>query len=52
MDALRITAVNGAALQRGRFVLYWMIFGTVRYMSSEATRRKLDLAAYLRRWGP
>ncbi len=26
------------------------IFGTVRYMSSAATRRKLDLADYLRRW--
>jgi deoxyribodipyrimidine photo-lyase len=26
------------------------IFGTVRYMSSDATRRKLDLDGYLRRW--
>ncbi|MGE3960353.1 MAG: deoxyribodipyrimidine photolyase [Dehalococcoidia bacterium] len=28
------------------------IFGTVRYMSSENTRRKLRLSAYLERWGP
>ncbi|MBX3162763.1 MAG: deoxyribodipyrimidine photolyase [Deltaproteobacteria bacterium] len=27
------------------------IFGTVRYMSSEATVRKLDVARYLARWG-
>ena len=27
------------------------IFGTVRYMSSDSTRRKLDLRAYLERWG-
>ena len=27
------------------------IFGTVRYMSSDNTRRKLDLKAYLQRWG-
>ena len=26
------------------------IFGTVRYMSSDSTRRKLDLARYLARW--
>ncbi|MCU0681522.1 MAG: hypothetical protein MUF34_04555 [Polyangiaceae bacterium] len=28
------------------------IYGTVRYMSSERARHKLDLDAYLRRWGP
>jgi len=28
------------------------IFGTVRYMSSESTRRKLRLTRYLERWGP
>jgi deoxyribodipyrimidine photo-lyase len=27
------------------------IFGVVRYMSSAATRRKLDLDHYLARWG-
>lgn len=27
------------------------IYGTVRYMSSERARHKLDLDAYLRRWG-
>jgi len=27
------------------------IFGTVRYMSSRSTARKLDLSAYLRRYG-
>ncbi len=28
------------------------IFGTIRYMSSAATKRKLDLEHYLARWGP
>lgn len=28
------------------------VFGTVRYMSSENTRRKLSVTAYLRRYGP
>jgi len=28
------------------------VFGTVRYLSSESTRRKLRLARYLERWGP
>lgn len=27
------------------------IFGTVRYMSSDATRKKLDIKRYLARWG-
>jgi deoxyribodipyrimidine photo-lyase len=27
------------------------IYGTVRYMTSDSARRKLDLDAYLRRWG-
>lgn len=38
----------------GRFDRPWgpvrPIFGTVRYMSSDATRRKLELTDYLRRW--
>jgi deoxyribodipyrimidine photo-lyase len=38
----------------GRFDRPWgpvrPIFGTIRYMSSDATRRKLELTAYLRRW--
>ena len=28
------------------------VYGTVRYMSSENTRRKLRMSAYLERWGP
>lgn len=28
------------------------IFGTVRYMSSDASRRKLHMKQYLQRWGP
>ncbi|MET0343207.1 MAG: deoxyribodipyrimidine photolyase [Polyangiales bacterium] len=28
------------------------VFGTVRYMSSDNTRRKLDVTAYLKRFGP
>lgn len=39
----------------GRFDRPWgperPIFGTIRYMSSDATRRKLDLEGYLARWG-
>ncbi len=27
------------------------VFGVVRYMSSDNTRRKMDVGAYLRRWG-
>lgn len=28
------------------------IYGTVRYMTTESARKKLDLDAYLHRWGP
>jgi deoxyribodipyrimidine photo-lyase len=39
----------------GRFDRPWgpqrPIFGSVRYMSSDATRRKLDVQPYLERWG-
>jgi len=27
------------------------IFGTIRYMSSDSTRRKMDLGGYLARYG-
>lgn len=40
----------------GRFDRPWgperPVFGTVRYMSSERTARKLRVREYLRRWGP
>lgn len=38
----------------GRYDRPWFerpVFGKVRYMSSESTRRKLDLKGYLARWG-
>lgn len=40
----------------GRFDRAWgpqrPVFGSVRYMTSESTRRKLRLEEYLQRWGP
>src|SRR5690606_23359819 len=40
----------------GRFDRAWGperdVFGKIRYMSSESTRRKLHLRAYLRAFGP
>jgi deoxyribodipyrimidine photo-lyase len=55
VDGRDPNSYSGICWTLGRFDRPWgpvrPIFGTVRYMSSEATRRKLDLAAYLRRWG-
>jgi len=28
------------------------VFGTIRFMSSDSTKKKLDLTAYLAQWGP
>jgi deoxyribodipyrimidine photo-lyase len=46
---------SGVFWTLGRFDRPWgpqrPIFGSVRYMSSDATRRKLDVRPYLERWG-
>jgi deoxyribodipyrimidine photo-lyase len=55
IDGRDPNSYSGIFWTLGRFDRPWgperPIFGTVRYMSSDATRRKLDLEAYLRRWG-
>lgn len=55
VDGRDPNSYSGIFWTLGRFDRPWgpvrPIFGTVRYMSSDATRRKLDLGAYLRRWG-
>jgi deoxyribodipyrimidine photo-lyase len=48
--------VAGVAWCFGRYDRPWPpdkpVIGVTRPMSSENTRRKLDLEAWLRRWGP
>lgn len=55
LDGRDPNSYSGIAWTFGRFDRPWgperPIFGTIRYMSSDATRKKLDLAAYLRKWG-
>ena len=55
IDGRDPNSYSGIAWCLGRFDRPWgperKIFGTVRYMSSDNTRRKLDLKAYLARWG-
>ncbi len=55
LDGRDPNSYSGIFWVLGRYDRAWgperPIFGTVRYMSSENTRRKLDLRAYLRRWG-
>ena len=55
VDGRDPNSYSGIFWTLGRYDRPWgperPIFGTVRYMSSDATRKKLDLAAYLRRWG-
>lgn len=55
VDGRDPNSYSGIFWTLGRFDRPWgpvrPIFGTVRYMSSDATRKKLDLRAYLHRWG-
>jgi len=55
LDGRDPNSVSGIAWVLGRYDRAWgperSIFGTVRYMSSANTQRKLRLAAYLRRFG-
>jgi deoxyribodipyrimidine photo-lyase len=55
IDGRDPNSYSGIAWCLGRFDRPWgperAVFGTVRYMSSENTRRKLDLGPYLARWG-
>jgi deoxyribodipyrimidine photo-lyase len=56
LDGRDPNSYSGITWCLGRFDRAWgperPIFGTVRYMSSESTRRKIKLAAYLERYGP
>jgi deoxyribodipyrimidine photo-lyase len=56
LDGRDPNSCSGISWCFGRFDRPWgperPIFGTVRYMSSENTARKLDLARYLERFGP
>jgi deoxyribodipyrimidine photo-lyase len=54
LDGRDPNSESGIFWTLGRFDRPWgperPIFGTVRYMSSDATRRKLDVTGYLERW--
>ncbi len=56
LDGRDPNSASGVCWTFGRFDRPWAperpIFGTVRYMSSANTKKKLDLARYLARWGP
>ena len=55
LDGRDPNSVSGIFWCLGRFDRPWPperpVFGTVRYMSSENTARKLDVRAYLARYG-
>lgn len=55
LDGRDPNSYSGIGWVLGRFDRPWgpvrPIFGTIRYMSSDATRRKLGLRGYLARWG-
>jgi deoxyribodipyrimidine photo-lyase len=56
LDGRNPNSYSGIFWCLGRFDRPWgpkrRVFGTVRYMSSDSTRRKLDLGDYLERFGP
>ncbi len=56
LDGRDPNSYSGIGWVLGRYDRPWgperPIYGTVRYMSSDNTRRKLDLDDYLARWGP
>lgn len=56
LDGRDPNSYSGICWTLGRFDRPWgpqrPIFGTVRYMSTASTRRKLDLSSYLQRYGP
>jgi len=55
LDGRGPNGTSGIAWVMGRFDRPWgprrPVFGTIRYMSSERTVKKLALGAYLERWG-
>jgi deoxyribodipyrimidine photo-lyase len=55
LDGRDPNSYSGIFWTLGRFDRAWgperPIFGKVRYMSSDSTRRKLDVKPYLERWG-
>ncbi len=56
LDGRNPNSYSGILWVLGRFDRPWgperAIFGTIRYMSSENTARKMDVKGYLRRFGP
>lgn len=56
LDGRDPNSYSGIGWVLGRFDRAWgperPVFGKIRYMSSDSTRRKLRLTAYLRRFGP
>lgn len=56
LDGRNPNSYSGIFWCLGRYDRPWAperpIFGVIRYMSSESTRRKLHLKKYLTRWGP
>lgn len=55
LDGRDPNSYSGIFWTLGRFDRPWgperEVFGTIRYMSSDSTRRKLDVKPYLERWG-
>jgi deoxyribodipyrimidine photo-lyase len=56
LDGRDPNSYSGIFWVLGRYDRAWgperPIFGKIRYMTSESTRRKVKLAQYLRRFGP
>lgn len=56
LDGRDPNSYSGIGWVLGRYDRPWgperPVFGKIRYMTTESTRRKLKLAEYLERWGP
>ena len=56
LDGRDPNSYSGIFWTLGRFDRAWgpvrPVFGKLRFMSSDSTRRKLKLNPYLERWGP
>jgi deoxyribodipyrimidine photo-lyase len=56
LDGRDPNSYSGIGWVFGRFDRAWgperAIYGKIRYMTSDAAQRKLDMAVYLERWGP
>lgn len=55
LDGRDPNSYSGIFWTLGRYDRPWPerpVFGTIRFMSSDSTKKKLDLTAYLAQWGP